>query len=129
MHSFVIPTRKGTVKSLGEAEGKAKLLDSVDLLIHSRLPVLTTSDLFTAFPSSPYALFFRILPFYEIMWFILTNLDSVFMFLVAVPQTGSFFCPTINFWHSFHPIFALKIFFLLLQLNFPAAFLLSIPAI
>lgn len=82
VHSFVIPTQKGTVKSLGEAEVTVedKLLDSMGLLIQSSVPVLMTSDLLTAFPSSLHALFLGFLPFSEMMWFLLINPDPVLCF-------------------------------------------------
>lgn len=65
IHSFVILTQKGTVKSLGEAEVMVehKLLNSVGLLIQSSEPVVMTSDLFTAFPS-PHTLFLGFLLFF-----------------------------------------------------------------
>lgn len=82
IHSFVIPAQKGTVKTLGEAEVmiEGKLLDSMGLLIQSSVPVLTTSDLFTAFPSFPHALFLGFLPFSEAIWFLLINTDPVSCF-------------------------------------------------
>lgn len=81
IHSCVIPTQRN-IKSLGEAEVMVeyKQLDSVGPLILSSVPVFMASDLFTAFPSSPHALFLGVLPFSEFMWFLLINPDSVLCF-------------------------------------------------
>ena len=82
IHSFVIPTQKGIVKSLGEVEVmfEDKLLSTMGLLIQSSVPVLMASDLFTAFLSSPHALFLGFLPFCETMWFLPINPNSVLCF-------------------------------------------------
>lgn len=112
VQSFIISAQKEILKYWGEMQvtAKDKALDSMDLLIQSSVVLLTTSDLFTAFSSSPHALFLTFFPFCEIMWFCLITLIACYV-SSRNPASRLAFCATMKLLHSFPPIISTKQFY------------------
>lgn len=112
VQSFIISAQKEIVKYRGEMQvtAKDKALDSMDLLIQYSAALLMTPDLFTAFSSSPHALFLTFFPFCEIMWFCLITLIACYV-SSRNPTSRLAFRATIKLLHSFPPIFSTKQFY------------------